>query len=116
MRKKVSKKKIKFPPIDGKKLPSATPFRVKELVGESYKLTVKSLGRVFHSEGKTLEEALKKIKITGGARVMCVLRVERGDRVKERIINANLAYKLFTDVGPTMKDYAIRKVIELIGL
>ena len=81
-----------------------------------YKLIVKSVGRVFKSEGESLEEALRKIKITGGAKAMCVLRVEKGDQVKERIINSNLAYKLFTDVGPTMKDFAIRKAIELIGL
>lgn len=90
--------------------------KVEDIKPIGYKLTLKSLGRTFNSEGATLEEALRKIKITGGAKAMCVLRVEHGDRVKERIINANLAYKLFTDVGPTMKDYAIRKAIELIGL
>lgn len=83
---------------------------------EPYKLTLKSLGRIFKSEGETLEEALRKIKISGGAKAMCVLKVEKGEQVKERILNASYCQKTFTEVGPTMKDYAIRKVIELIGL
>ena len=88
----------------------------KELVGEPYKLTVKSLGRVFNSEGDTLEEALGKIKITGGAKAMCVLTVEKGDQRKERIINANYAHKLFAEVGPTMKMIALKKISELVGI
>lgn len=88
----------------------------KELLGEPYKLTLKSLGRIFKSEGETLEEALKKIKISGGAKAMCVLTVVKGEQTKERIINATYSQRLFSEVGPTMKDFALRKVIELIGL
>jgi hypothetical protein len=88
----------------------------KELVGEPYKLTVKSLGRVFKSEGSTLEEALGKIKIGNGAKAMCVLTVERGDQRKERIINAHYAHKLFSEVGLTMKMFALKQVNALVGL
>ena len=88
----------------------------KQLVGEPYKLTVKSLGRVFKSEGNTLEEALGKIKIGNGAKAMCVLTVEKGDQRKERIINAHYAHKLFANVGPTMKMIALKQVSALVGL
>lgn len=88
----------------------------KELVGEPYKLIVKSLGRVFKSEGGTLEEALGKIKIGNGAKVMCVLTVEKGGQRKERIINASYAHKLFSEVGPTMKIVAFKQVSALVGL
>ena len=80
-----------------------------------YELTLKSLGRVFKSEGDTLEEALGKIKIPNGAKAMCVLTVKKGDETKERIINGIYAHKLFSEVSPTMKEIAIKKVSELIG-
>ena len=81
-----------------------------------YELTVKSVGRVFKSEGNTLGEALGKIKIGNGAKAMCVLTVKKGGMTKERIINGNYAHKLFSEVGPTMKMIAIKKVTELVGL
>ena len=81
-----------------------------------YELTVKSVGRVFKSEGDTLGEALGRIKIGNGAKAMCVLTVKKGDQTKERIINGMYAHKLFSEVGPTMKMIAIKKVTELVGL
>ena len=108
-------KNKKFPDIVGR-VPSS-PFRVSEIFYQpTIKLTLKSVGRIYKSEGETLEEALRKIKITGGAKAMCVLRVEKGDLVKERIMNGNIAHKAFGEMGPTMKDFAIRKMVELIGL
>ena len=83
---------------------------------KKYELTVKSVGRVFKSEGSTLEEALGKIKIGNDAKAMCVLTVKKGDQTKERIINAMYAHRLFSEVGPTMKEIAIKKITELIGI
>ena len=79
-----------------------------------YELTVKSVGRVFKSEGNTLGEALGKIKIGNGAKAMCVLTVKKGDQTKERIINGMYAHRLFSEVGPTMKMVATKKVTELL--
>ena len=81
-----------------------------------YELTLKSLGRVFKSEGKTLEEALGKIKIGNGAKAMCVLTVKKGDQTKERIVNGTYAHRLFSEVGPTMREIATKKVTELFGI
>ena len=81
-----------------------------------YELTLKSVGRVFKSKGNTLAEALGKIKIGNGAKAMCVLTVKKGDQTKERILNGIYAHRLFSEVGPTMKEIAIKKVTELIGI
>lgn len=81
-----------------------------------YKLTLKSLGRVYKSEGETLEEALNKLQISGGARAMAVLTAERGDRKVEKIINGNYAWKLFGKASPTMRMIALKKITELVGL
>ena len=81
-----------------------------------YKVTLKSVGRVYKSEGETLEEAIGKIKVMGGVKAMAVLTVEKGDKSKERIINGNLAQKLFGAVGPTMKEIAFKQISQLIGL
>ena len=81
-----------------------------------YKLTLKSLGRTYKSEGKTLEDALNKLQISGGAKVTSVLVVERGDRKVEKIINGNYAQKLFGQASPTMRSIALKKITELVGL
>ena len=81
-----------------------------------YKVTLKSVGRVYKSEGETLEEAIGKIKVMGGVKAMAVLTVEKGDKSKERIINGALAQKLFGAVGPTMKEIAFKQISQLIGL
>ena len=81
-----------------------------------YKTTLKSLGRVFKAEGATLEEALRKIKIPNGAKAMAVLKVERGDQVKERIINGIMCQRLFGGVSPTMQEIGFKQIKELIGL
>ena len=60
---------------------------------------------------------MRKFKISGGARALCVLKVEKGDRVKDNIfIKAVNAQKAFGEMGPTMKDFGIRGVMELVGL
>ena len=81
-----------------------------------YELTLKSVGRIFKSEGNTLEEALGKIKIGNGAKAMCVLIVKKGVETRERIISGIYAHRLFSEVGSTMKGIAIKKVTELFGL
>lgn len=113
-RPKGSKKK-KFPDIVGR-VPSS-PFRVSEISYQpTIKLTLKSVGRVYKSEGETLEEALNKLQISGGARAIAVLTAERGDRKVEKIINGNYAWKLFGKASPTMRMIALKKVTELVGL
>ena len=108
-------KNKKFPDIVGG-VPTS-PFRLSEIkFKDIIKLTLKSVGRIYQSEGETLEEALRKLKITGQAKAMCVLKVEKGDQVKERIINASIAQKAFSNVGPTMKDFAVKQLTKLIGL
>ena len=82
----------------------------------AYKLTLKSLGRLYKSEGTTLKEALAGIKVMGNARAVSVLVVEKGDRRVEKIILPVLAQRYFSNGGPTMKEYALNKITELIGL
>ena len=109
----------KVPAIEGANLPQGTPFRLVEGKGSPttvYKVTLKSVGRIYKSEGVTLEEAIGKIKVMGGVKVMAVLLVEKGDQRKERIINGQLAQKLFGAVGPTMKEIAFKQITQLVGL
>ena len=83
---------------------------------DGYKLTLKSLGRVYKSEGGTLEEALNKLQISGGAKATAVLIAERGDRKVEKIINGINAQRLFGQASPTMRSIALKKITELVGL
>ena len=81
-----------------------------------YKVTLKSVGRTFQSEGKTIEEALGKIKISGGAKAVSVLKVEKGEAVKERILNGIITHHLFGQGSPTTREIHLKKVCMLFGL
>ena len=83
---------------------------------DSYKVFLKSLGRIFKSEGQTLEEALRKIKIAGGAKGMSVLNVEKGDKKKEGIILNDSHTMAFGDISPTTKMIKLKGIIQRVGL
>ena len=110
-RPKGSKNK-KFPPINGKDLPSATPFRL----APNIKLTLKSMGRVFQSEAPTFEEAVDKIKISGGARATSVIKVEKDGKEIIKILNARYANGLFGQGSPTMKLICLKGVKQILGV
>lgn len=90
---------------------------IKPEVSEEYKLTLKSLGRVYHTEGATLAEALGKIKIGNGANALAVLKVQKGDRIRDNVfIKAMYTQGLFSDVGPTRRGMALKHITALVGL
>ena len=100
-------------------MPRGRPKKIKEVSPVSpvlYKLTLKSLGRIYQSEGENLEEALNKLKIVGGAKAVSVLKVEHGDVVKERLINASFVQRCFGQGSPTTRAIFIKKIMTLYGL
>mgnify|MGYP001562299012 CR=1 FL=1 len=85
--------------------------KTKKVVNDtSVKLIVRCLGRVYNSEGATLDEALSKIKIGNGARAQSLLVVIKGDSVREKILNASHTNNLFSNVGPTARLLALKWV------
>lgn len=121
-------KKEKFPEIVG--TDTSSPFilsrtEIKPMVDkkikpkvhtDTIKLTLKSVGRVYKSEGKTLEEALNKLQISGGAKAVSVLTAERGDRRVEKLINGNLSQRLFGKASPTMRMIALKRMHDIFDL
>ena len=95
-----------------KDLAKLTGFGEKE-VRSSYKATLKSVGRTFIAEGKTIEEAIGKIKISGGANAVSALTVEKDGVKKEKILSGRTSHALFSEVGPTMKLIHLKKVLML---
>ena len=83
---------------------------------ESYKATLKSVGRTYQAEGGTLEEALRKIKISGGAKAVSVLRVENGDKSKERILSGITTHHLFGQGSPTTREIHLKKIRNMFDL
>ena len=90
--------------------------KIQKKTSENYHISIKSNGRKFESEGKTLEEALNKIKISGGVKVVSVITVKKGEKEIEKILSPHIAGKLFGDASPTMRIIALKKITELIGL
>src|SRR3990167_3843849 len=86
------------------------PKTKQDKTGQIYKATLKSLGRVYKSEGATIEEALRGIKVSGGAKVVSVLSIEHGDKKTDRIINGITAHHLFGQGSPTTREIHLSKV------
>ena len=80
------------------------------------KITLKSLGRVYKSEGETLEEALGKIKISGGAKAISVLKVEKDGVEKERILNGRHTNGIFGQGSPTMKAIHLKQILMMFDV
>jgi len=81
-----------------------------------YKATLKSVGRTFKAEGTTLEEAIGKIKISGGANAISVLTVEKDGVKKEKILSGRTSHALFSEVGPTTKFIHMQRVLALFDI
>ena len=84
--------------------------------GSLYKLTLKSAGRVFQSEAPTFEEAVDKIKISGGARSVSVIKVEKDGKEIVKILNARYTNGLFGQNSPTMRAIHLQGVKRILGL
>ena len=90
---------------------------LKGVIGDDlFKVTLKSLGRIYKSEGTTFKEALEKIKISGGAKVVSILTVEKDGVKHEKIINPAHTNGLFGQGSPTTREIHLKGVKQLLGL
>lgn len=78
-----------------------------------YKATLKSVGRTFTAQGATLEEAIGKIKISGGAKAVAVLMIEKDGVKKEKILSGRTCQHLFGQGSPTTKLIHLKKILML---
>ena len=93
----------------------ATKKKEKENL-DVFKITLKSLGRTYKSEGKTFEEAVDKIKISGGAKAISIICLEKGLYKKEKILNGAHTNGLFGQGSPTNKLIHLKMVREVLGV
>ena len=89
--------------------------KVKIPKSQPVKLRVKCVGRVFESEGSTLDEALDKIKMPNGARALSVITVTKGDMVREKILNGAHTNHLFGNTSPTTREISLKWVRQLFS-
>ena len=80
------------------------------------KIQLKCVGRVYRSEGDTFEEAIDKIKISGGARALSVITIEKDGIVKEKILNARQTNGLFGQGSPSLKAIHLKGVKSILGV
>src|SRR3990167_9008827 len=99
-------KKVKIPPTVKVENIDTTMRDIKEEV----LVSVKCVGRWYHSQGKTLDEALDKIKIGNGARAQSLISVTIGGVTRDKILNASHTNSLFSNVGPTARGIALKWV------
>ena len=81
-----------------------------------FKITLKSLGRVYKSAGETFEEAVGKIKISNGARAMSVITVENGEKKIEKLLNGRQTNGVFGQGSPSLRAIHLKGVRERLGV
>ena len=79
-------------------------------------VSVKCVGRNYNAEGETFEDAISKIKISGGARALSVLTVEKDGITKDRILNGAHTNGLFGQGSPTTKLIHLKYVKNMLGV
>ena len=98
-------------------MPKIKPKAIKTKVFEHpVRLTLKSVGRMFKSEGKTLEDAINKIKISNGARALSVITVQKGKVIKEKILNGAHTQGLFGQGSPTTRAIHLKLLKQTLGV
>ena len=79
---------------------------------ELIKASLKLFGHFYHSQGKTVEEVLTKLK-PPIAKGFGILILEKGDKRREKIIRANIINGVFGQRSPTMKSIALKNITTL---
>lgn len=96
--------------------PRKTKPKVIKKVEPKVKIFLKCLGRTFNSEADTFEEAVDKIKISGGAKANSVILIEKGDYKKERILNGAQTNGIFGQGSPSLKAIHLKGVKSILGI
>jgi len=76
--------------------------------------TLTTLGKTYTSKGKTVEEAIMTLE-PPMTKSHGVLVLEKGDKRKERILNARVINNIFGAGSPTTKNIAIKNITSLFN-
>lgn len=89
---------------------------VKKSKPTSIKVFFKSLGRTFTGEGKTFDEAVASVQVSGGVKATSVLIVEKDGVKKEKIINGRHMQALFGQGSPTTREIHVKQIKMMFGV
>lgn len=86
----------------------------KKKVTHQIKVTLHNLGKIYESKGKTVEEAITNLN-PPIAKGHGVLVLEKGDKRKERILNARIINGVFGVASPIIKSIHIKNIVNLFN-
>jgi len=95
-------------------MPKATKKTTKK--APMYDLTVKVLGRLYTSKGKTLEEAIEKLDVGSGAKGMSIFTVKKGDKTQEKIFTSIATARLFGAGGATTRGIIMKQALQMFNI
>lgn len=78
----------------------------------NYEASIKVFGRdnkVYKSKGASVKEVLENLKVEGKAGGICVLTISNGDKKRDRIMNAEQLFRLFSS-SRLMREIALKNV------
>ena len=78
-----------------------------------YKATLKILGKIYTSEGETIDEVLNGFKCGGWTKGAGVLSIEKDGVIREKVISGNHIKNLFGMASGTMREVSLKWVRSL---
>lgn len=75
----------------------------------NYKASIKVLGKVYESVGKTSKEAVENLKPDGYVKGVSLLSVTNGKVKKDKVLNAAQTFRLFSASG-LVREISIKQV------
>ena len=78
--------------------------------GGEYKATLKVLGRIYESRGKTVDEVLNNFKPEGWIKGAGVLIVEKDGVIREKVISGNHIKNIFSLTNGTLREVSLKWV------
>lgn len=82
---------------------------------EIYKATIRVFGKIYKAEGATLIEAISNLKVSGKAGGTSILSVSKGKVQKDRILNTNQVFRLFS-ASKLMREVALKNLSLLFDI
>ena len=89
---------------------------VKKTKKPIYKAKIKALGRMYHGEGKTVEEAIANLNVGNAARGMSILTISKGEKSVERVLSSMATARLFAPAGALVKEIVMKQTLRVFDI
>lgn len=88
---------------------------IKRISKKTLTASIKILGKIYTSKGKTVAEALANLQPVGVTKGSSILSISNGERSRDRVLNTIQTYRLFSPSKLT-REIALKNISLLFDL